>query len=98
VSSRKCGYCYVLCSYCNSIGRLSAVVITRHSCCFTVTEFPAFLDYYRQLRDADPAYASKCNAHWRLFMQGPPNRPNKDDYGLINVVVQFFKSCDQGHY
>jgi hypothetical protein len=56
------------------------------------------LDYYRQLRDADPAYASKCNAHWRLFMQGPPNRPNKDDYGLINVVVQFFKSCDQGHY
>jgi hypothetical protein len=70
----------------------------RRSCCFTVTEFPAFLDYYRQLRDADPAYASKCNAHWRLFMQGPPNRPNKDDYGLINVVVQFFKSCDQGHY
>lgn len=61
-------------------------------------EFPAFLDYYRQLRDADPAYASKCNAHWRLFMAGPPNRPNHDECGLINVVIQFFKSCDQGHY
>jgi hypothetical protein len=31
-------------------------------------------------------------------MQGPPNRPNKDECGLINVVVHFFKSCDQGHY
>lgn len=61
-------------------------------------EFPAFLDYYRQLREADPAYASKCNAHWRLFLQGPPNRPNRDECGLINVAVHFFRSCDQGHY
>ena len=63
-----------------------------------VTEFPAFLDYYRQIRDADPAYASKCNAHWRLFMQGPPNRPNRDECGLIHVVCHFFKNCDQGIY
>lgn len=61
-------------------------------------EFPAFLDYFRQIKEADPAYASKCNAHWRLFMKGPPNRPNRDECGLINVVCHFLKSCDQGHY
>ncbi|KAJ1432944.1 hypothetical protein B484DRAFT_429696 [Ochromonadaceae sp. CCMP2298] len=60
-------------------------------------EFPAFLDYFRQLREADQAYASKCCSHWRLFMQGPPNKPNRDDYGLIHVVCHFFKSCDEGN-
>eukprot|EP00598_Pedospumella_elongata_P016886 CAMPEP_0184986566 /NCGR_PEP_ID=MMETSP1098-20130426/17259_1 /TAXON_ID=89044 /ORGANISM="Spumella elongata, Strain CCAP 955/1" /LENGTH=283 /DNA_ID=CAMNT_0027510877 /DNA_START=158 /DNA_END=1009 /DNA_ORIENTATION=- len=61
-------------------------------------EFPAFLDYFRQIKDADPAYASKCNAHWRLFMKGPPNRPNRDECGLIHVVCHFLKNCDQGQY
>eukprot|EP00600_Ochromonadales_sp_CCMP1393_P016480 CAMPEP_0175033988 /NCGR_PEP_ID=MMETSP0005-20121125/22345_1 /TAXON_ID=420556 /ORGANISM="Ochromonas sp., Strain CCMP1393" /LENGTH=242 /DNA_ID=CAMNT_0016294747 /DNA_START=364 /DNA_END=1092 /DNA_ORIENTATION=+ len=59
-------------------------------------EFPAFMDYFRQMRDADAAYASKCCAHWRQFMQGPPNRPNEDECGLIHVVCHFFKSCDEG--
>lgn len=72
-------------------------LISTHLGCFC-TEFPTFLDYYRQIRDADPAYASKCNSHWRLFMQGPPNRPNKDECGLINVVCHFFKGCDEGAY
>ena len=62
------------------------------------TEFPTFLDYFRQLRDADPAYASKCSSHWRQFMQGPPNRPNRDECGLISAACQFFKSCDEGAY
>jgi hypothetical protein len=90
----------------NSFLVLSCLVI--HICvffpsdfpaCFSPTlrcaEFPTFLDYYRQLREADPAYASKCNAHWRLFVQGPPNRPNVDDCGLIHVVCHFFKNCDE---
>lgn len=48
-------------------------------------EFPTFLDYYRQIREVEPEYAAKCISHWRQFMQGPPNKPNKDDYGLIHV-------------
>lgn len=48
-------------------------------------EFPTFLDYYRQIREVEPEYAAKCMTHWKLFMQGPPNKPNKDDYGLIRV-------------
>eukprot|EP01038_Epipyxis_sp_PR26KG_P004195 gene4195-5966_t len=59
-------------------------------------EFPTFLDYYKQIRDADAEYASKCIAHWRLFMEGPPNKPNKDEYGLIYVVCHFLKSCEEG--
>jgi len=31
-------------------------------------------------------------------MQGPPNRPNRDECGLIHVVCHFFKNCDQGIY
>lgn len=61
-----------------------------------VREFPAFLDYFRQMRDAEPEYASKCLAHWRLYILGPPNRPNEDDYGLIKVVAHFLRSCDEG--
>ena len=48
-------------------------------------EFPTFLDYYGQLRDVEPVYASRCLSQWKLFVQGPPNRPNQDDYGLIHV-------------
>mmetsp|Transcript_69862 Transcript_69862/g.145682 ORF Transcript_69862/g.145682 Transcript_69862/m.145682 type:complete len:295 (-) Transcript_69862:346-1230(-) len=58
-------------------------------------EFPSFVDYYRQLREADRAYASKCLAHWKLFMQGPTNRPNVDHFGLIAVTCHFFTSCEQ---
>ncbi len=50
-------------------------------------EFPTFLDYFKQIRQADAPYASKCAAHWRLFMRGPPNRPNEDEYGLIEVGI-----------
>jgi len=60
-------------------------------------EFPTFLDYFRQIKEVDTAYASKCISHWRLFMQGPPNKPNEDEIGLINVVCQFLKSCDNGN-
>lgn len=60
-------------------------------------ELPAFADYYRQLRDADPAYARAAMAHWLLFVAGPPNRPNEDDYGLIDVVCSFLRMCDSGN-
>lgn len=58
--------------------------------------FPAFLDYFRQLRDAEPEYASKCLAHWRLFIAGPPNRPNRDDFGLLRAILHFLRSCEEG--
>lgn len=57
-------------------------------------EFPIFQDFYRQMKQADNAYAAKCMAHWRLFIRGPPNRPNQDDYGLIRIVANFLRSCE----
>eukprot|EP00595_Chromulina_sp_UTEXLB2642_P001594 CAMPEP_0196764668 /NCGR_PEP_ID=MMETSP1095-20130614/6592_1 /TAXON_ID=96789 ORGANISM="Chromulina nebulosa, Strain UTEXLB2642" /NCGR_SAMPLE_ID=MMETSP1095 /ASSEMBLY_ACC=CAM_ASM_000446 /LENGTH=185 /DNA_ID=CAMNT_0042120791 /DNA_START=450 /DNA_END=1007 /DNA_ORIENTATION=+ len=57
-------------------------------------ELPAFADYYRQLKDADNQYANQCMSHWKLFLQGPPNKPNDDMYGLIEIVCNFFKACD----
>jgi hypothetical protein len=48
-------------------------------------ELPAFADYFKQLRDADVAYAAQCMSHWKIFLQGPPNKPNEDEYGLIEV-------------
>lgn len=59
-------------------------------------DFPTFMDYFKQLQDADREYASKCIAHWKLFIHGPPNRPNEDDYGLLHVIRMFLKGCDEG--
>jgi hypothetical protein len=46
------------------------------------------------MKQADNAYATKCLAHWRLFIKGPPNRPNEDDYGLIQVVANFLRGLE----
>lgn len=56
-------------------------------------ELPLFSDYYRQLCEADLPFSQQCMKHWRLFLQGPPNRPNHDNYGLIAIVLQFFSMC-----
>lgn len=61
-------------------------------------EFPTFTDYFRQMRDSDREYAAKCMAHWRLFIAGPPNRPNKDRAGLLQMVKHFLKNCEQGNF
>jgi len=59
-------------------------------------EFPSFVDYYQQLNEADPTYAKKCIAHWVLFLKGPPNKPNRNYFGLIDVVVAFLHRCAAG--
>ena len=59
-------------------------------------ELPAFSDYYQQLHEADPAYARAALSHWIQFVEGPPNCPNDDDYGLIDIVCAFLRMCDNG--
>ena len=34
------------------------------------SELPVFADYLSQLRDADPAFAAQCVAHWTLYLKG----------------------------
>jgi hypothetical protein len=53
-------------SYCN------------HHLSISLLEFPLFADIYRQIREADAEFARQCMAHWRLFIDGPPNCPNHD--------------------
>jgi hypothetical protein len=48
-------------------------------------ELPMFADYYRQLGEADMPFAKQCMTHWRRFLMGPPNKPNEDVYGLLDV-------------
>ena len=50
-----------------------------------LSELPMFADYYRQLGEADMPFAKQCMAHWRRFLMGPPNKPNEDVYGLLDV-------------
>lgn len=59
-------------------------------------ELPAFADYFRQIREADLRFASQCMSHWILFLEGPPNKPNEDVYGLLEIVCEFFRRCDNG--
>lgn len=57
-----------------------------------------FADYYRQLGEADMPFAKQCMTHWRRFLMGPPNKPNEDVYGLldvrynINIIILFFST------
>jgi hypothetical protein len=59
-------------------------------------EFPSFLDYYNQIKDADQEYASKCLEQWMLLIKGPPNRPTYDEYGIIHAVTHFFRCVRDG--
>lgn len=52
-------------------------------------EFPAFSDLYRQMSDADSEYAQNSMRHWKLYLKGPPNNPNEDDFGLLQFTLQF---------
>jgi hypothetical protein len=56
-------------------------------------EFPAFTNLFRQMKEADSEYASKCLSHWKQFIKGPPNRPNYDENGLLQVRLFFHISC-----
>lgn len=33
--------------------------------------------------------------HWKAFLSGPPNRPNEDLYGLIEIVIHFLSMCEK---
>lgn len=57
------------------------------------SELPIFADYYQQLFDADREFARHCMSHWQQYLMGPPNKPNEDPYGLIEIVCGFFNSC-----
>lgn len=61
-------------------------------------DFPSFVDYFRQIREADPEYASKCISHWKSFIIGPPNHPNEDEFGLLKLVLKFLKNCEEGRF
>ena len=58
-------------------------------------ELPTFSDYYRQLNDADPAFARQCMVHWKTFLMGPPNRPNEDPYGLLDTICSYLDVYEQ---
>jgi len=58
-----------------------------------ITEaFPVFADLFAQLYDADSRYASVCMSHYKGYVKGPPNRPNKDPLGFLQMVRQFLTS------
>lgn len=52
-------------------------------------ELPVFADLFRQLYEADSTYAYQCLEHWRAFIAGPPNRPNEDEFGLVDCVKHY---------
>ena len=60
-----------------------------------IHELPVFADFYRQLHEADPAYAKQCLEHWSRFIAGPPNNPNTDMYGLIDCVKHYLQMCGE---
>jgi len=68
-----------------------------HVCLF-VQHFPLFADYFRQLVEADKLYAKACMQHFKQYLVGPANKPNADNYGLIDLVISFFSFCERRYY
>jgi len=60
-------------------------------------EMPMFADLFRQMRDADPAYAGDAMRHYKLYVRGPPNRPTEDPYGLLEIILHFLSRCESGN-
>lgn len=58
-------------------------------------EFPSLADLYKQIYDAEPEYANQCMTHWKLFLRGPPNNPNEDYYGLVDICIHFMNSLKE---
>lgn len=58
--------------------------------------FPLFTDLYKQIEAADQEYAIQAIDHFRSFIQGPPNRPTKDPFGYLGVVLGFMDDLDEG--
>ena len=52
--------------------------------------FPLFCDLFRQLHEADAEFATMCMRHFMAYVEGPPNRPTRDRFGLLGIVVTFF--------
>lgn len=54
--------------------------------------FPSFASIFNQLRENDAEYATQCMDHYKLYIQGPPNRPNQDLCGLRPAILDFLDS------
>lgn len=58
------------------------------------SEFPTFADFYGQLAAADTSHAKQCLKSWKLFITGPPNRPTRDEFGMLPIVLMFLRECE----
>jgi hypothetical protein len=63
-----------------------------------IVDLPLFSDYYHQLRDADSAYAKNCMESWVQFIEGPPNKPHRDPYGLIAFLKRFLRNLENAGF
>lgn len=48
---------------------------------------PPFNDLMHQIRAEDPEFAWQTASHFKMLLQGPPNRPTKDRSGLLKMCV-----------
>lgn len=53
--------------------------------------FPLFCDLFRQLHEADAAFASACMKHFATYVEGPPNRRTVDRFGILEIVRTFLQ-------
>lgn len=58
--------------------------------------FPLFSDLHRQLHTADPEYSARCMDHFASYIKGPPNRPTVDKFGILPIVLSFFRQVREG--
>jgi len=51
--------------------------------------FPEFEMFFGQLRETDPAFAKQCGKNYVTWIRGPPNKPTRDESGMLEIVTDF---------
>lgn len=51
--------------------------------------FPEFEMFFGQLRESDPAFARQCGKNYVTWIRGPPNKPTRDESGMLEIVTDF---------
>jgi len=59
--------------------------------------FPVFSHFYKQIQDRDHERAKNLLDHYVVFLRGPPNRPTRDHFGFLPIILSFILDVAKGN-
>jgi len=53
--------------------------------------FPSFIELFNNMQQIDEEYSYHCINNYILYIKGPKNRPTRNNYGLLTIILQFLE-------